>query len=198
MKKEGKRALWPTRIWRVQSSYCILSSSLHHPLHHLQENNPSTKVLHMVSDGSTTQYLSKKNFFLVTEPFNMGFQTSNMEFPWSRTWHDGVGVAVKRMANALVAKEEDIQNGTKLCEELSKVKSSVTLFNVTDDKISKVEWPLINDLHTVKGTMKIHQVCNNAAPLYLINILNKYYFRYVKYIFYRWMWTNTFSRHYNY
>lgn len=96
-----------------------------------------------------------------------------------------MGVAVKRMANALVAKEEDIQNGTKLCEELSKVKSSVTLFNVTDDKISKVERPLINDLHTVKGTMKIHQVCNNAAPLYLINILNKYYFRYVKYIFYR-------------
>lgn len=87
---------------------------------------------------------------------------------------DGVGAAVKRMADALMAKGVDIQNGAKLYEQLSEVKSSVTPFNVEDEEISEVNRSLIDDLQTVKGTMKIHQVCNNAASLNVINILNNY------------------------
>lgn len=169
----------------AQSSYCTLSSSFRHDppaiwahlrpvLQHLQENNPSARVLHMVSDGPTTQYRSKKNFFLLsTEPFKMGFKQVTWNFLESghgKGPADGVGAAVKRTADALVAKGMDIQNGAKLHEELSKVKSSVTLFNVTDQEITEVEKSLIDDLETVKGTMKIHQVCNNAAPLHLRNI----------------------------
>lgn len=157
----------------AQSSYCTLSSSFRHDpsaiwahlrpvLHHLKENNPSIKVLHLVSDGPTTQYRSKKNFFfLSTEPFKMGFKRVTWNFleaGHGKGPADGVGAAVKRMADALVAKGVDIPNGAKLYEKLSEAKSSVTLFNVTDEEISEVERSLIDDLQTVKGTMKIHQV----------------------------------------
>ena len=169
-----------------QSSYCTLSSSFRHDpsaiwthlrpvLHDLQEKNPSVRVLHMVSDGPTTQYRCKKNFFfLSTEPFKMGFKKVTWNFleaGHGKGPADGVGAAVKRTADALVAKGMDIHNGAMLFEELSKVKSSVKLFNVTDEEISEVERSLIDDLQTVKGTMKIHQVCDNAAPLNFMNIL---------------------------
>lgn len=75
-----------------------------------------------------------------------------------------MGAAVKRTVDALVAKGMDIQNGARLYENLSKVKS-VTLKSVTDEEISEVKRPLTDDLQIVKGTMKIHHVCNNAAPL---------------------------------
>jgi len=101
---------------------------------------------------------------------------------------DGVGAAVERTADTLVAKGVDIQNGAKLYEKLSEIKSSVTLFNVEDEEISEVERSLIDDLQTVKGTMKIQQVCNNAASLNAMNNFNNYNF-------YKWMSTNNFSRH---
>ena len=85
---------------------------------------------------------------------------------------DGVGAAVKRTADALVAKGMDIHNGAMLFEELSKVKSSVTLFNVTDEEISEVERSLIDDLQTVKGTMKIHQIHTSASGQIMWRVLS--------------------------
>lgn len=75
---------------------------------------------------------------------------------------DGVGAAVKRNADSLVAKGIDIESGAKMYEELSKLKSAVTLFHVTDHDISEVDKVLREDLSTVKGTMKIHQVCRQS------------------------------------
>ncbi|KAJ3605026.1 hypothetical protein NHX12_027077 [Muraenolepis orangiensis] len=75
----------------------------------------------MVSDGPTTQYRSKKNlFFLSTEPFKMGFVRVTWNFleaGHGKGPADGVGAAVKRTADALVAKGMDIQNGAKLYEK---------------------------------------------------------------------------------
>lgn len=155
-------------------AYCTLSASYRHDpsaiwahlrpvLHHLQEKYPATSVLHMVSDGPTTQYRSQKNFFLLsTEPFKMEFKMITWNFleaGHGKGPADGVGAAVKRNADALVAKGIDIQSGAKMHEELLKLKSSVTLFNVTDQEIAEVDKVLREDLLTVKGTMKIHQVC---------------------------------------
>ncbi|CAL8239701.1 unnamed protein product [Gadus morhua 'NCC'] len=66
----------------------------------------------------------------------------------------------------------DIHNGAMLFEELSKVKSSVTLFNVTDEEISEVERSLIDDLQTVKGTMKIHQIHTSVSGQIMWRVLS--------------------------
>ena len=154
-------------------SVCSVSSSMRHDpsaiwahlskaLPYLQELNPSATALHVVSDGPTTQYRSKKNFFyLSTIPFQMGFQRISWNFleaGHGKGPADGIGAAVKRTADSMVAKGKDLPNGKVLYEELSNQQSNVKLLYVTQDEIEKMDVLLPDRLETIRGTMKIHQV----------------------------------------
>ncbi|KAK9977123.1 hypothetical protein ABG768_018944 [Culter alburnus] len=71
---------------------------------------------------------------------------------------DGVGAAIKRQADAIVAQGIDIPNGKVLYEKLRDQPSSVQLMYVTEEEIERMDSVLPEDLITIKGTMQIHQI----------------------------------------
>ncbi|KAL7383091.1 hypothetical protein ABVT39_004718 [Epinephelus coioides] len=97
--------------------------SLSPVLSHLKEQNPSATTLRVISDGPTTQYRSKKNFYLLsTMPFRFGF--SRVTWNFLEAGHgkgpaDGVGAAIKRNADAIVARGIDVPSGEVLFDVLS-------------------------------------------------------------------------------
>lgn len=107
-------------------SLCSISSSMRHDpsgiwahlapvLSYLKEQVPSATTLHVISDGPTTQYRSKKNFFLLsTVPFDLGFQRLTWNFleaGHGKGPADGVGAAVKRQQMPLL-------HGEWICHQL--------------------------------------------------------------------------------
>lgn len=70
----------------------------------------------------------------------------------------GIGAAVKRQTDSLVANGIDLPNGSLLFEQLSKQPSTVKLMYVTVNEIEEVDGTLPDALQTIQGTMQIHQV----------------------------------------
>ncbi|XP_045199124.2 uncharacterized protein LOC123553489 [Mercenaria mercenaria] len=159
--------------------FCSMSDCLkHNPagiwghlkpvLEHVKENIPTVKHLYFLSDGPSTQYKNKENFFLLsTYPFEMHFSAVN----WSYTeaGHgkgapDGVGATVKREADRLVSHGHDIIDADTLYQKLTDGMIGLKLFLVKERDISLVEDSIkAHKLRTIPGTMKIHQIFS-ASP----------------------------------
>ncbi|KAK0131113.1 hypothetical protein N1851_034188 [Merluccius polli] len=77
---------------------------------------------------------------------------------------DGVGGALKTLADRMVAHETDLPNVEVLMQNLSQ-QSSVKLLAVTEDKIAAKGELVPLSLRTVPGTMKVHLVKNIELPL---------------------------------
>jgi len=114
-------------------------------------------VLHVISDGPTTQYQNRYNFFLASIiPGLLGFQRTWWNF--SEAGHgkgpaDGVGAAVKRLANQCVLSGEEVANARSLCSALKPL-TDIYIF-LTDDFMSFSD---SIDIPQFSGTMKIHQL----------------------------------------
>ncbi|KAK0139205.1 PiggyBac transposable element-derived protein 4 [Merluccius polli] len=87
-------------------------------------------TLHVISDGPVTQYRNKTNCYLMsTVPFTMGFK--HVTWNYSERSHgkgalDGVGGAVKRMADMHVQSGNDLQSPRDVYEFLaSKMQTNV-------------------------------------------------------------------------
>ena len=70
---------------------------------------------------------------------------------------DGVGGALKNLADRLVAYGTDIPDAEALLHNLSE-QSSVKLFKVTEEDIETCGELVPPSLKTVQGTLKVHQV----------------------------------------
>lgn len=131
-------------------------------LEHLKIEYPDVTTVHFFSDGPSSQYKQKKNFYLFsTQIYEMGFKNATWSFFESshgKGAPDGVGGVLKRLANHYVAHGCDITDATvffKLMQEQSKV----TLFYVTDQEIEQSSQNLPSEpLKTIRGTRDIHQV----------------------------------------
>ncbi|CAM4464580.1 unnamed protein product [Leuciscus chuanchicus] len=145
-------------------------------LHFLKEQNPGLTTLHVVSDGPTTQYRSKKNFFLLsTLPFEMGWTkvTWNfMEAGHGKGPADGVGAAVKQKADRMVAMGKDISSPKTLFNELLASKTNIKLFFIENEEIDAIDALLPDDLQTVRGTMTIHQIVSESPGVISWSILS--------------------------
>ena len=79
----------------------------------LDNRNPRPTTLHVMSDGPVTQYRNKNNFYLLsTIPFLSGFKQVTWNFSeksQGKGAPDGVGGAVKRIADSSVNMGVDIQ-----------------------------------------------------------------------------------------
>lgn len=120
--------------------------------------------LYFLSDGPTTQYRNKENFYLMsTTPFEMGFKTVNWNF--SEAGHgkgapDGVGAVVKREADRAVSHGKDIINAKSLYDILQAAQVSLKLYLIPEEEISAGESKIdSSSLKSIPGTLKIHQVC---------------------------------------
>jgi len=124
-------------------SFCSISASRQHDppaiwahlrpvCEFVKTNFPNVTTLHFYSDGPSTQYKQKGNFFLFsTKVFDLGFEAATWNF-WESSHGkgapDGVGGAIKRSADKLVANGNDINSATKLYDCLVATKSSIKLF----------------------------------------------------------------------
>lgn len=153
-------------------SFATVSGSLQHDavatwahlepvLDHIRASRPQAKNIHFLSDGPTSQYRNKVAFYLAsTVPFVKGFKTVTWNFTEAshgKGAPDGVGGALKNLADRLVAYGTDIPNAAALLENLSN-QSSVRLFEVTEENIAKCGELVAPSLKSVPGTMKVHQV----------------------------------------
>ena len=136
-------------------------------IHHIKTLRPIS-VIHFLSDGPTTQYRNKMNFYLWNKKvFDYGFESSTWNFfeaSHGKGAADGVGAAIKRAADHQVnVKCRDITNAKDLVEAVEP-SSTVKMFLVDESKIEEYEKLLPSDLTAIPGTMKIHQVSCMATP----------------------------------
>lgn len=153
-------------------TFCSVSSCLRHDAcaiwAHLQpviklikKCVVGAKILHVVSDGPTTQYRNKSNFFLFTHFCNeAGF--SNATWNFSESGHgksiaDGVGGVIKRTADKNVAQGHDVSCIDDFVQCLAGLKCEIFLINensiITVDKILEGK-----KLSSLPNTMKLHQL----------------------------------------
>jgi hypothetical protein len=155
-------------------SFCTISDNLKHGtpgiwghmkpiLHFVKERYTSVDNLFILSDGPTTQYRCKENFYLLSKiPLDMGFKSvkwSFLEAGHGKGPPDGVGAAIKHAADTSVLQWSDITNAQTLFKCLSDKYIDVELFLVEGNDIERIEALLKPmSIKTVSGTMKIHQV----------------------------------------
>ncbi|XP_062386091.1 uncharacterized protein LOC134073124 [Sardina pilchardus] len=126
---------------------------------------PEVTVIHFVSDGPTSQYRNKTNFYLAsTVPFMMGFQHVTWNF--SEASHgkgapDGVGGALKNLADRIVAYGTSIPDVDTLHHQLD-AQSSVHIFKITEDDINRSSELVPPSLKALPGTMKMHQLMSSS------------------------------------
>ena len=129
----------------------------------VRQDHPAVDVVYFVSDGPTTQYRCKGNFFLMcTLPFDWGFTAVNWNFlaaGHGKGAADGIGGALKRKADRIVAEGRDLVDIGKLTTELSK-NTSIYVRHVSESDVDEID-AVLNaalPLRTLPGTMSVHQL----------------------------------------
>lgn len=162
--------------------FCTLSDSrLHEPvaiwvylapvLKSLLASHPTVKNIHVFSDGPTTQYREKRNFFLFsTKLFEYGFNMASWNFfeaSHGKGAADGVGAVLKRTADRLVKQGTDLPSPQEVFAKLQGI-TNVELHFVDSDAVNNAV-DVFNsthvDLQPVPGTMTLHQLyADSSAP----------------------------------
>lgn len=129
----------------------------------IKERFPEIKILHFFSDGPSSQYRQKKNFFLFsTLLFDFSFMSgtwSYFEASHGKGAADGVGGSLKRKANDYVAYGGDIPDAKSLYFFLKKdSESEVSLYYVSQNQIDEISSLIPKKLKTIIGTHSIHQI----------------------------------------
>ena len=167
-------------------SFCTISPSRRHDppaiwaymepiLSYVRNNFPDVSLLHFYSDGPTTQYRQKGNFFLFsTIVHRMGFEGATWHF-WEASHGkgapDGVGGALKRSGDKLIALGRDITNAESLYRQLLTTETSVKLFYTEADEVGSLASKMPEKLPTVVGTMRLHQLVTvNIGEIYFRDV----------------------------
>jgi len=156
----------------VTESFCTVSpNTTHNPITiwqfldpvflHIKAKYPTVKKIHFFSDGPTTQYRQKGHFYLLSTEIFKHFESATWHF--SEAGHgkgapDGVGGALKRNADNMVAQGHDITDARSFVDALKD--SSVKLFYVDNTEYHP---QIPANLKSVPGTMSIHQILTERA-----------------------------------
>ncbi|WAR19946.1 hypothetical protein MAR_001784 [Mya arenaria] len=153
-------------------SFCSVSDCLKHgpaaiwahlaPVITYLKTRKRFSVIHFVTDGPTTQYRNKLNFYLwCTKVFDYGCTLSTWNFleaAHGKGAADGVGAAVKRAADKQVhTYQKDITSGREFVANVQQC-SSVMMIYVEEQSILELESQLPTSLKPLTDTMKIHQL----------------------------------------
>lgn len=131
-------------------------------LSELKQKHPNVNVIHVYSDGPTTQYRNKLNFYLFsTFMFDLGYDyaTWNLfEASHGKGAPDAIGGATKRKADSMVLNGIDIPDAKCLFQLLQASDSVTKVFYVDKSNIDAVTSSCPKSFKTIRSTMKIHQV----------------------------------------
>lgn len=153
-------------------SYCTVSSNTNHQpaaiwahldpvLKNIRSIYPEIVYVHFFTDGPFSQYRQKQNFYLSsTAVFDYGFKA----FTWSffEAGHgkgpaDGIGGYLKRSADDLVARGEDITCAYKFYEVLKDV-SKIKLYFIITEEIDSIAKQIPAKIQPLVGTKDVHQI----------------------------------------
>lgn len=165
-------------VWYTENnhqSFCTLSSNLNHDssaiaahmkpiFEKILQNHPKIQILHMPSDGPTTQYRSKNFFWLLVKYILKNLkQIETIVYSYSESGHskgpcDGVGALTKRTADAAVANGKYVHDLSELLDVLNKSNLNCWFDTVTEDDMIMLSDQLeLSKITTFKGTLKVHQ-----------------------------------------
>ena len=154
-------------------SFCSISDSTRHDpagiwahlqpvLRDIRASDANITTVHFVSDGPTTQYRNKSNFYLASViPRKLGYAhvTWNfLEASHGKGAADGIGGAVKRQADRFVAEGNDIPDAAAMYRVLLQRTTKVQLYMIEEEEFDAFDTQIPPNLCSVYGTMQIHQV----------------------------------------
>lgn len=155
-----------------QKSFCTVSPSNVHQPHaiwaHLKPiiNLGKTfvsniKRIHIFSDGPSSQYRQKNNFFLIN--YFSSFYNVDITWSFSESGHgkgvaDAIGGVIKRCLDRQVSYGQDIISAADVYLTLQSAVKAVNVIYITETEIDTIKECIPNNLKTIKGTMNIHQV----------------------------------------
>ncbi|WAR20475.1 hypothetical protein MAR_002313, partial [Mya arenaria] len=118
----------------------------------------------MISDGPTTQYRCKTNFYLfatklIDLDFSEGGSWNFMEAGYGKGAPDGVGAPLKRNADALVnTHDRDVICAADLVDGLQLQKSTILAVEVKENDVILQEQTIPLAVSPVPQTMKLHHI----------------------------------------
>lgn len=122
---------------------------------------PNAQIIHFFSDGPSTQYRQKKNFYLLnlfTQKLKLTYSTwSFSEAGHGKSMADGIGGSVKRQLDKRISYGHDIINATEACHVLQNMKSVKCLY-ISESDIHNFKKLIPDGLRAVPGTMQLHQI----------------------------------------
>lgn len=154
-------------------SFASISPSLRHDppaiwahmqpiLMRLRETHPEILDIHFFSDGPTTQYRNKQNFYFMSMlVHHMGFNSATWNFFESghgKGAPDAIGGFLKRHADSRLNAGIDIPSAEELFKVLSQDDTRTALYYIEDDVINNLAAKCPADLKAIQGTMKLHQL----------------------------------------
>nr|CAI5836339.1 unnamed protein product [Callosobruchus analis] len=153
------------------TSYCTLAKSLRHDpsaisahlspiILDIKRKCPLLNEVQFLSDGPSTQYKNKKMFFLLRVLANF-LGANSVRWHYFESHHgkgapDGIGGCVKRTADSLVARGEDIPNYETLLKKLQTL-NGILVLPIDEREISEFDSKIPVSLEAFKGTMKVHE-----------------------------------------
>lgn len=159
-------------------SFCSVSDNLSHEppgiwahllpvIRHMKQQNPNVTVIHYFSDGPSSQYRQKKNFYLFNL-FSEKLHLCNSTWSFSESGHgkgvaDGIGGTVKRALDRQMLYGHDICNATDAHMAIVAAVKSVTCYMIPSNDVDNMKKLLPNNIKSLKAvpnTMKIHQIMN--------------------------------------
>ncbi|XP_049886327.1 uncharacterized protein LOC126380771 [Pectinophora gossypiella] len=160
----------------AQSFCTILDNNSHDPpaiwahllpvLKMIKAKTPTIDTIHFYSDGPSSQYRQKKNFYLLCL-FGLKLKLNFLTWSFFESGHgkgvaDGIGGSVKRSLDRQVLYGNDITSGLNAYDVLTRCMKSVKCIYVTERDISNIQ-KLVPTLKAVPCTLQIHQVLYQPA-----------------------------------
>lgn len=154
-------------------SFCSVSDDLcHEPaaiwahlfpvIAYVKNLGPDIKVIHFYSDGPSSQYRQKKNFYLQSL-FAAKLNLDYITWSYSESGHgkgvaDGIGGSVKRNLDRQVTYGRDINNAEDAHITINKVMQSVKCFLIPPNDVDNMKKLVPNNLKPLPGTNGVHQI----------------------------------------
>ncbi|CAH0721934.1 unnamed protein product, partial [Brenthis ino] len=158
-------------------SFCTISDNLTHQppaiwahltpiLDTVKDMCPNVDVIHYYSDGPTSQYRQKVNFFLhylFTRQLNLSYSTwSFFEAGHGKSVADGIGGTIKRMLDKKVCHGADIKNARDAYEAIKQSDTMIQVHLIEEDAINTITNAIPDNVRVLPGTMKVHQIITDT------------------------------------
>lgn len=166
-------------FWKDRTqSFCTLSDNTSHQpaaiwahltpvIEMIKRDSPETAIIHFFSDGPSSQYRQKKNFYLLfhyTKKYLLQYTTWTFyEAGHGKNVADGIGGSIKRTLDRKVCTGNDIVDAKDAYNLLTRCLKVTKVFLIDSCAIENVSKVLPDKIPVLKGTMQLHQITTSQS-----------------------------------